>query len=94
MKNIPDKIYLQVDPEGEKPESFNELGQVTWCTDQINKNDVTYVREKLPNITRVEVIDQNGRSYTNWHKDNQIELSLQDNGKTLKVFLSRSPLNS
>lgn len=39
-----------------------------------------------PNITRVEVIDENGRSYTKWNCS--VELSYQDNGRTLKVFLT------
>jgi hypothetical protein len=44
--------------------------------------------QALPNCTRVEVIDQKGRSYVNWKPTNKTELSLQDNGKTLKVFIS------
>ena len=37
-------------------------------------------------ITRVEVIDKNGRIYTNYSvKD--IELQLQDDNRTLKIFL-------
>jgi hypothetical protein len=42
----------------------------------------------LEKVNRVEVIDQNGRSYVNWKPTNKTELSLQDNGKTLKVFIS------
>jgi hypothetical protein len=75
--------------EDEKPDDFRELDGMTWCQDRINENDVAYVRETLPKVTRVEVVDQNGRSYTNWSKDNQVELSLQDNGKTIKVFITR-----
>lgn len=48
-----------------------------------------YVSEKPLEVTRVEVIDQDGRSYVNWHKDNKVELSLQDDGRTLKVFIKR-----
>lgn len=44
------------------------------------------VREK---VTRVEVIDENGRSYTNWNKDNSVELSFQDDDRTLKVFVRK-----
>ncbi len=40
-------------------------------------------------ITRVEVIDQNGRSYVNWDKSNHVYTQLQDEGRTLKVFISR-----
>ncbi len=39
-------------------------------------------------VTRVEVIDQEGRSYVNWDDNNKVELSFQDEGRTLKVFIS------
>lgn len=38
-------------------------------------------------VTRVEVIDKNGRSYTNWDVTS-VELQLQDDGRTLKLFIS------
>lgn len=36
-------------------------------------------------VTRFEVIDYNGRSYI--QKDCKVELSYQDDGRTLKVFI-------
>lgn len=36
-------------------------------------------------VTRFEVIDQHGRAYT--QMDCKVELSYQDDGRTLKVFL-------
>jgi hypothetical protein len=39
------------------------------------------------NVTRVEVIDKDGRSYVNWDAK-KVVLSLQDGGKTLKVMIS------
>ena len=45
---------------------------------------------KSSKVTRVEVIDQDGRSYTNWNIHNKVEVSLQDDNKTLKVFISRN----
>lgn len=44
---------------------------------------------KTEKVTRVEVIDEKGRSYVNWKKDNKVELSLQDDGRTLKVFIQQ-----
>lgn len=41
-----------------------------------------------PVITRVEVIADTGRDYVNWNKDNKITTSLQDDGKTLKIFVN------
>ncbi len=42
----------------------------------------------MDKVTRVEVIDQDGRSYVNWDDNNKVELSFQDDGRTLKVFIS------
>lgn len=39
------------------------------------------------NITRVEIIDKNGRSYTNL-KVSDLFLSYQDEGRTLKLFIA------
>lgn len=39
------------------------------------------------NVTRVEVIDGLGRSYVNWNKNNSVGVSIQDEGRTLKVFI-------
>ncbi len=36
-------------------------------------------------VTRVEVVDETGRVYSKW--DCKIELSYQDDGRTLKVFV-------
>ena len=45
MDKPPEKIYLQVDPEGESATDYYE--GVTWCQDRINKNDVEYIRADL-----------------------------------------------
>ena len=37
---------------------------------------------------RVEVVDQTGRAYVNRKDDNFVEASLQDGGRTLKIFIS------
>ena len=42
----------------------------------------------LEKVNRVEVIDQSGRGYVNWKPTNKTEISLQDDMKTLKVFIS------
>jgi hypothetical protein len=43
--------------------------------------------QDLPNCTRVEVIDQKGRSYVNWKPTNKVRLSMQDQGRTAKIFI-------
>jgi hypothetical protein len=40
-------------------------------------------------VTRLEVIDENGRSYTKY-QISDIEFSLQDDARTLKIFLEVS----
>jgi hypothetical protein len=44
---------------------------------------------EMTKITRVEVIDENGRSYVNWEDDNDVSVSYQDDGRTLKVFVNK-----
>jgi len=42
----------------------------------------------LPKCTRVEVIDQSGRVYVNWKPTNKVQIQMQDDNKTLKVFIT------
>jgi len=46
MNNIPDKIYLQVDADGERPEDFKECKEVSWCSDRVHKTDIAFYSEK------------------------------------------------
>jgi hypothetical protein len=39
--------------------------------------------------TRLEVIDADGRTYTNW-KVKDMQFSYQDDGRTLKIFIKES----
>ena len=43
----------------------------------------------MTKITRIEVIDENGRSYVNWDDNNDVQLSYQDDGRTIKVFVNK-----
>jgi hypothetical protein len=43
--------------------------------------------QDLPKCNRVEVIDQQGRTYVNRNPANKVSLSVQDEGRTLKVFI-------
>lgn len=47
-------------------------------------------------VTRIEVIDYTpnntekcGRVFVKWNKDLKVELSLQDDGRTLKVYIMK-----
>ena len=53
MKNVPEKIYLQVGENTDQFDNFNKLVGVSWCAEQINKNDIVYVREDIM-IKRLE----------------------------------------
>lgn len=39
-------------------------------------------------ITRIEVIDKDGRQFARWNCS--VVTSIQDNGRTLKLFLNKS----
>jgi hypothetical protein len=64
---------------------------VSWLEEQILALRIHDVMAMLPTamINRVEVIDENGRSYVNWKPTNRTELQVQDNGRTLKIFVSQ-----
>lgn len=49
MKNIPEKIYLQVGADDYDIEDFNDLREVTWCQDQIHSDDLVYKLVKSEN---------------------------------------------
>jgi len=41
-------------------------------------NEKVYESINLPFVTRLEVIDKDGRSYTNWDVGDKLSLSFQD----------------
>ena len=44
--------------------------------------------DKMEAVNRVEVIDEEGRAYVNYlNEDQQVKFSLQDDDRTLKVFI-------
>ena len=43
----------------------------------------------LPKVTRVEVIDDEGRIFVAYYETHGVMLSLQDDDKTLKIFAGR-----
>lgn len=50
--------------------------------------DEGYEDFDLSKVNRVEVIDEDGRSYTNYDAYD-VEISIQDVGRTLKVFIGK-----
>jgi hypothetical protein len=59
IKNIPDKIYLQVGDNIGWEVDFKELedtGEVTWCSDKIENWDIKYIRaSELERLINQEV---------------------------------------
>jgi len=51
-------------------------------------NEKDYESINLPFVTRLEVIDKDGRSYTNWDVEDKLSLSFQDGGLTLKIIIN------
>ena len=49
--------------------------------------------EHKEGVIRVEVIDENGRSYVNWDKDMIVHISIQDDGRTMKIFIDKNKPN-
>ena len=48
------------------------------------------LNQTVKNVTRVEIIDEKGRSYVNWDKNNKVQILIQDQGKTMKVVISKN----
>lgn len=42
MKNLPNKIYLQVGEDCPDDADFKDLKEITWSTEQIFNNDVVF----------------------------------------------------
>ena len=70
---------------------INNMENIGLFNAEGNALSIDDVMAMLPTamINRVEVIDENGRSYVNWKPTNRTELQVQDNGRTLKVFVSQ-----
>ncbi|MCK5614475.1 hypothetical protein KAR91_72090 [Candidatus Pacearchaeota archaeon] len=101
IKNIPDKIYLQVDPDewiadDEEPTEvdFHALAtehEVTWCEDCINNSDVAYLKEELT----LKVADALAKLLLAcWKADEQADLSHEVDGSlmdTARIILDDIP---
>ena len=59
------------------------FGQKPWDKDDLEYKDVI---KDYPDVTRVEVITNNGREFVRYECSN-VQVSLQDDGQTIKVFL-------
>ena len=63
----------------------DSFGQKPWDESMLAPNGDSI--EAFPHVTRVEVIGKNGREFVQWDCSN-VKISLQDDQRTMKVFLS------
>lgn len=64
---------------------YETFGQKPWDESMLAPNG-DYI-DSFPNVTRVEVIGKNGREFVQYDCSN-VQVSIQDGKRTLKVFLS------
>ena len=51
---------------------------------------IELARHKLDRVNRLEVIDEDGRSYTRYFKEGErLQYQFQDDDQTLKIFVSK-----
>jgi cytochrome oxidase Cu insertion factor (SCO1/SenC/PrrC family) len=65
------KIFLQVDPEGDKPEGdYYDSTEVTWCENRINETDLEYwSQEEVAKTLKAFADYAQKRMYENSNKD-------------------------
>ena len=91
-ENYPDEMFEEAARREAALESlgidYESFGQKPWNEGHLDYEapNGDYIKN-YPLINRVEVIGPNGREYVNCECSN-IQVSEQDNGRTLKVFLS------
>lgn len=57
MKNQPKVIYLQIDADGETPDDFKPLTNVSWCDDKIHDSDLVYYSQEYVDRARIECFE-------------------------------------
>ncbi len=56
-KNLPERVYLQCNPNNVPGTDFNDMTEITWCVDKINESDVEYVKHSGKALTEEEKLD-------------------------------------
>lgn len=85
MKNVPVKIYLQVDADGELPTDFNELHGVTWAADRVFDTDIEYTLSAAPTYEQIEAAVKDRSVY---NEANDYENATPSEGVGSGIFLS------
>ena len=62
---------------------------VKWLESEVKKLHSQNVSDSvLSKCTRVEVIEDSDRAYINWKDTNRVQIQMQDDNKTLKIFIT------
>lgn len=98
IKQCPDPLMWYADKVGQTvPYLGNKYGTHTSREDSgfiniVKEADAEIIEADVieaHRLTRVEVIDEKGRSYVGWDDRNEVKISVQDGGLTLKIFISK-----
>lgn len=55
MKNLPEKIYLQIGEDCPDDVDFKDLKEITWSTEQIFENDIVFEIASFQNNSVVRI---------------------------------------
>lgn len=83
MGNLPDGFFLSQQEIEELRKSKKELTE--YAKEKFKAMNSDFLKD-YPDVTRVEVITDSGREFVRYQCSN-VQVSLQDNGRTIKVFL-------
>ncbi len=67
-------------------ELFDKNGNTLNIEDVLNQLN----NETLTSVNRVEITDEKGRSYVNWDNEINVKILVQDNNRTMKIFISKN----
>lgn len=93
MKNLPDKIYLNLGDECPYNADFRNLSEVTWSENKVNDNDVEYVRksewisvnERLPEERKVVLCYMPGMKDNYAEKDMYFDIAVLLEGEFVNL---------
>jgi hypothetical protein len=91
MNQTTEALKMAIEAMEKSREAWHQIGIYDTMYDGLN-SAIFKCKEALASqdkVTRLEVIDNNGRSYVNWGVD-KMEFNYQDDGRTLKIFTNGS----
>jgi hypothetical protein len=83
LGNLPDGFLLSPEEINDLRNSKRELAE--YAKEKLKAMNNDFIKD-FPYVTRVEVITDAGREFSQYQCSN-VQVSVQDNGRTIKVFL-------